>query len=136
MKSLISFFVFLLIANIATAQTPATIDSIAFQVNPVFSKNPFPQAGSDKNTSANLSVYLSTDNDVVKIKVKLGSSNGAADILEKEFSFVNNGTTFVLSNNTAFINLGKFTQTGTYYAEVKLQYTDGTYSPSISAQDN
>lgn len=133
---LILCMLFTLLYNSSRAQTPAQIDSLTLQVNPFIGKNPLSQADANKNRTAKLVLHLNTTDSVAVIQLKLGTTSGASDILEKNYPFASNGTTFIVSNNTAHISLGKFAHEGTYYAEVKLQYTNNTVSSAATTSDN
>ncbi|MCG3167818.1 MAG: hypothetical protein POELPBGB_03613 [Bacteroidia bacterium] len=133
---LILCMLFTLLYNSSQAQSPAQIDSLALQVSPILGKNPLSQADAGKNRIAKLVLHLSATDSVAAVQLKLGTTSGAGDILEQTYPFLSDGTGFIISNNSAYISLGKFAHQGTYYAEVKLEYTNNTTSSASTTSDN
>lgn len=70
------------------------------------------------------------------LHVKLGTTNGGSDLLDKTFDFdvsgsVGNGCTYSRTDYTVTLGLGSFNGLTSYFSEVKLERTDHSLTDAI-----
>ena len=85
---------------------------------------------------ANFKFELIETNNIAKIHLKLGTSDGAADLLNKTFIYSNTGTvdgiTYTSEGNTLlFSNAGEYNFNAQYFAQVVIEKADGSLSAPI-----
>ena len=102
--------------NLSSDSLPLISDSTIYQV------------------TMNLRLYDSTN--IQNIEIKIGSSDGGSEFLSHTFSFdvygtLGSGMSYARNGNTLQLGLGELSGLYSYYAEVRVQHLDGTYSPSI-----
>lgn len=127
MKKILTFFVIALLFTEVKAQGTATIDKLFLQVTPAIGS----PTETEQKFFARAVLYFSNTNSITNVKIKLGTTEGGNDLLEQDFAFAASTTT-IISDNKAYIKLGKFTHQGTYYLEVKLEYSGGSVSTVFS----
>ncbi|MCG3167816.1 MAG: hypothetical protein POELPBGB_03611 [Bacteroidia bacterium] len=82
-------------------------------------------------------VTLASNENISKITVLLGSSEGSNDVFYKEFTFGSNGTfsdgtSYSSSGNTITLGLGKFRGRPQYYIGAGVIKTDGSIEQGAS----
>lgn len=135
------FYIVLLFSNVeAFAQDDNPI--LSMDVTSVSIRNNFSQDSLPMITDStvylvgmNISLYDSTN--IQNIEVKLGSTDGGSDLLSHTFAFditgqLGNGLSYSRVGYAISLGLGELTGIDSYFAEVRVQHTDGSYSPSIS----
>ncbi len=103
--------------NLSQDSLPMITDSTIYQVN------------------MNLSLYDSTD--IQNIEVRIGSSENGSEFISHVFSFdvsgsLGGGLSYIRNGYTVQLGLGELVGVYAYYAEVRVQHLNGSFSPSIS----
>lgn len=83
-----------------------------------------------------INVGISDPQDISKILVLVGSTEGSSDVLYKEFEYgsagvFSDGTSYSSSGNGAVIGLGTYTGIEHYYVEAAAILEDGSQSASV-----
>ncbi|MFI5219199.1 MAG: hypothetical protein ACHQNT_06890 [Bacteroidia bacterium] len=83
-----------------------------------------------------MALLLEDTTNVINIHVKLGTTLGSSDLLNKIFVFDQSGifmdgTSYKRENEVIYLGLGNFIGINTYYAEAKLEYANAVFSQSI-----
>ncbi|MCX6276180.1 MAG: hypothetical protein NTV09_13345, partial [Bacteroidetes bacterium] len=73
---------------------------------------------------------------ISSLHVKLGTTSGGSDLLDKTFSFdvsgsVGNGCTYSRNENTVTLGLGSYNGLTSYFSEVKLERDDHSLTDSV-----
>lgn len=114
----------------------AQISSADLQLYTVANNDPYAERDS---SGAPLPFYVATVtvpfvnlNNMMKLHVKLGSSEGAADIFSGVFdlngtSTPEDGSSIFLQQSSVYLTLGTFIHEGAYYSEVKAELSDGSF---------
>jgi hypothetical protein len=136
MKQLTLFFMFCF----ALIEVEAQINSVQLEVTTVPNNDPYAEVGTDgiplpyhvAMVTVEFAEIQTTDNPVVKLHAKLGSSAGAANLKNKTFELglagiSEDGSSIALQDNKAYIVFGSFIHEGSYYAEVKAEMFDGSF---------
>lgn len=124
---------------LASYFTQGQISSIDLQLNTVPNNDPYAEAGPGGFPLPLHVVSIraeindtSTTRTVSKLHVKLGSSSGAGDLKIKVFDLMHpevseDGSGMAMNGNSAQLMLGTFEHAGTYYVEVKGEWSDGSF---------
>jgi len=83
-----------------------------------------------------MTVQLFETTGIESIHVKLGTSSGASDLLDKTFSFdvsgsVGNNCTYSRSDYTVTLGLGTFNGLTSYFSEVTLERADHSLTDAV-----
>lgn len=134
------FFVFLLFSIKSFGQNANPILSMDIDIVPIgnnFSLDSLPMISDSTiyQVGMNLNLYDSTD--IQNIEVKLGSTDGGSEFMSHVFAFdvsgsLGGGLSYVRNGNSIQLGLGELTGVYSYFAEVRVQHLNGTYSPFIS----
>lgn len=133
MKPFILFFMFCF----ALVQAEAQISSVNLEMNTVPNNDPYAEVGTDGVPLPYhlplLKINFSSLVDISRLYIKLGSSSGASDLKLKVFELGEPPTyeedcVLGIQGNVIFITIGAFLYQGTYYAEVKGEMSDGSFT--------
>ncbi|MBL0105046.1 MAG: hypothetical protein IPP51_15545 [Bacteroidetes bacterium] len=74
--------------------------------------------------------------DVQNIEVKIGTTAGGSDLVNQTFAFdvsgsLSGGMSYLRELYRVQLGVGNLIGLGDYYAEVRVQRLDGSYSPSV-----
>ncbi|MEO8088368.1 MAG: hypothetical protein ABI763_16225 [Bacteroidota bacterium] len=83
-----------------------------------------------------MSIQLFDVTGIISLHVKLGTTNGGADLLDKTFAFdvsgnVGNGCTYSRTDYTVTLGLGDYNGLTSYFSEVILERDDHSLSDAI-----
>ncbi|MDQ3191757.1 MAG: hypothetical protein M3Q58_09195 [Bacteroidota bacterium] len=115
--------------------------ALSAQGNPGFSfeiqmiPNTLQENSLDTIYNIECSLILQDTINISKIHIKVGTSNGASDMLDYAFLYdINAGypgnQSYYRNLNEVILGLGQF-PSGLYFYETKLQYTSGTFSQPL-----
>ncbi|MBK6398999.1 MAG: hypothetical protein IPP27_14920 [Bacteroidetes bacterium] len=82
----------------------------------------------------NLNLYDTTN--IQSIEVKIGSSPGASDVFSRNFTFdvsgsLGSGISYLRDEYAIHLGLGNLQQMLSYYSQVRIQRTDGSYNTAV-----
>ncbi len=82
----------------------------------------------------NLNLYDTTN--IQAIEVKIGSSPGASDVFSRNFTFdvsgsLGSGISYIRDEYAIQLGLGNLQQMLSYYSQVRIQRTDGSYNTAV-----
>lgn len=134
------FFAIFFISGHSSGQGVNPILTMDVVTNPIgnnFSLDSLPMISDSTiyQVGMNLNLYDSTD--IQNIEVKLGSTDGGSEFMSHVFAFdvsgsLGGGLSYVRNGNSIQLGLGELTGVYSYFAEVRVQHLNGTYSPFIS----
>ena len=125
MKKLISLFAGVMLSYFAQAQTNAIHHMDVFVQNHFIQINQGDTAiTTEVQKEPQMFVVLSDTNNIASFSVKLGTTSGGNDILDKTFSFLEegefeDGTSYTRDGNYVRIFLGKYATLPAYHAQVR-----------------
>ncbi|MFN8153848.1 MAG: hypothetical protein U0Y08_06120 [Bacteroidia bacterium] len=129
MKRIFALAVFLLITTIVSAQT---VQDVSFKTRP------------DASPGVNLSsfiIQLTDSTQIDQIEVRVGTTDGAADVLSHAFVFdqtvgLSNGLAFTRNGNSVYLEAGSITELPTYFGGVRLKLSNGQFTDYFSFISN
>ena len=135
------FIVFLFFVSIQNCFAQAPDPILSMSVNTVavannFSLDSLPVITDSTVFDVGVDVHLFDTTDVQSIEVKIGTTPGGSDLVNHSFAFdvtgsLGSGMTYLRDGYLVQLDLGLILNLVDYFAEVRLQRMDGSYSPTV-----
>ena len=95
-----------------------------------------PYVGDSSSIQVTMTIQLFDITDVESIQVKLGTSSGASDLLNKTFVFdvsgnVGDGCSYSRTDYTVTLGLGNYYGLTSYFSEVKIERDDHSLTDAV-----
>ena len=112
----------------------SSFDCSAQNTYPVMSMDPILTDTTIFDVGMNLNLYDTTN--IQSIEVKIGSSPGASDVFSRNFTFdvsgsLGSGISYLRDEYAIHLGLGNLQQMLSYYSQVRIQRTDGSYNTAV-----
>ncbi len=129
MKKIFALAGFLLCTTLVFGQT---VQDVSFKTRP------------DASPGVNLSsfiIQLTDSTQIDQIEIRVGTTDGAADVLSHSFVFdqtvgLSNGLAFTRSGNSVYLEAGTISELPTYFGGVRLKLSNGQYTDYFSFISN